>query len=375
MVKLGMQKEEYEVQRVAEVNKISGTFQTSQLQVPKSLSNREDSRAASSSRWQRGAAGLTVKHKGGNSQMRSRLCNSCGKNHQAPCKYENYNCNIYRRRGHLANVCKMKQKSYNYLDIDTEMVVDKSESIFALTKLSRDNNDFKLDIVMNLVKPEVRPKKSSVDLRVIEPVVETSEYGTPLLVLIPKTDGTLRVCGDYKSTINRYLVDVTYLLTDIITLFLKLHQAYDSATIANQLNVSNRSAVPETNCDARVNKLLSDSLSSRDSFESLVDSISDHGDALQCDEDKSSSDDSIQSSDSKTNNSSFLSSTKVRLNYARSAVVLTTKEGVHTKSPISTTRQMHLRNREVISPKRSRRLLSRPSTRPVKFKDYVMDSP
>lgn len=39
--------------------------------------------------------------------------------------------------------------------------------------------------------------------------IDSSQWGTPL-VPIPKPDGDLRICGDYKVTINKFLVDVKY---------------------------------------------------------------------------------------------------------------------------------------------------------------------
>ena len=42
--------------------------------------------------------------------------------------------------------------------------------------------------------------KKMEDEGIIEPV-EVSDWATPI-VCVPKTDGSLRVCGDYKGTVN-----------------------------------------------------------------------------------------------------------------------------------------------------------------------------
>ncbi|XP_055306782.1 uncharacterized protein K02A2.6-like, partial [Sitodiplosis mosellana] len=51
--------------------------------------------------------------------------------------------------------------------------------------------------------------------------VETSKWGTPL-VPVPKPDGKLRVFSDYKTTINKFLVDVKYPLPLIDEIFTSL---------------------------------------------------------------------------------------------------------------------------------------------------------
>lgn len=51
--------------------------------------------------------------------------------------------------------------------------------------------------------------------------VNSSKWGTPL-VPVPKPDGNLRVCGDYKVTINKFLVDVKYPLPLIEEIFASL---------------------------------------------------------------------------------------------------------------------------------------------------------
>lgn len=39
--------------------------------------------------------------------------------------------------------------------------------------------------------------------------IDTCEYGTPLVV-VPKKNGELRICGDYKASINKYLKSFNY---------------------------------------------------------------------------------------------------------------------------------------------------------------------
>lgn len=51
--------------------------------------------------------------------------------------------------------------------------------------------------------------------------LEYSEFGTPL-VIVPKANGELRICGDYKSTINRYLRDFNHPIPTPEEIFRKL---------------------------------------------------------------------------------------------------------------------------------------------------------
>ena len=53
--------------------------------------------------------------------------------------------------------------------------------------------------------------------------VDASEWATPLVPII-KSDGQQRICADYRSTINKWIMEETYALPRIDEIFSKLHQ-------------------------------------------------------------------------------------------------------------------------------------------------------
>lgn len=55
---------------------------------------------------------------------------------------------------------------------------------------------------------------------VLKPI-DHSDWGTPLVPII-KPDGNIRICGDYKVTINKHLLDFKYPLPLIDDLFASL---------------------------------------------------------------------------------------------------------------------------------------------------------
>lgn len=66
--------------------------------------------------------------------------------------------------------------------------------------------------------------------------VDNSEWGTPLVPIL-KPNGQIRICGDYKSTINKYLEDVKYPLPLIDELFASLRgELFTKLDLSNAYN-------------------------------------------------------------------------------------------------------------------------------------------
>ncbi|XP_043466332.1 uncharacterized protein K02A2.6-like [Leptopilina heterotoma] len=77
--------------------------------------------------------------------------------------------------------------------------------------------------------------------------VNNGKFGTPL-VLIIKSDGSIRLCANYKITINKYLVDVNYPLPRIEDLFTAL-QGGEEFTKLDFLNAFNQLELDEETSD------------------------------------------------------------------------------------------------------------------------------
>lgn len=75
--------------------------------------------------------------------------------------------------------------------------------------------------------------------------VDNSDWGTPLVPIL-KPSGDLRICSDYKVTINRFLVDFKYPLPRIEEIFAsleggKLFTKLDLSNAYNQLLLDEKS--------------------------------------------------------------------------------------------------------------------------------------
>lgn len=72
-----------------------------------------------------------------------------------------------------------------------------------------------------------------VDRGVLEPI-DNSDWGTPLVPVL-KPSGEIRLCGDYKTTVNKFLVDFKYPLPLIEEIFASLQ----GGTLFTKLDLSN----------------------------------------------------------------------------------------------------------------------------------------
>lgn len=67
--------------------------------------------------------------------------------------------------------------------------------------------------------------------------IDNSEWGTPLVPIL-KPNGDIRICGDYKTTLNKYLVDFKYPLPRIEEIFASLQggQLFTKLDLSNAYN-------------------------------------------------------------------------------------------------------------------------------------------
>lgn len=114
-------------------------------------------------------------------------------------------------------------------------VLDKYKEVFKkeLGKFNKSSVTLRLkpDMVPKFCKPRpvplaIKPKvereiEKLVKLGVLEPV-DYSSWGTPIVPILKK-NGEIRICGDYKVTVNPHLIIDQYPLPRIEELFAKLH--------------------------------------------------------------------------------------------------------------------------------------------------------
>ena len=87
-------------------------------------------------------------------------------------------CHRCKKRGHIASVCKSEIHS---------LVVGDEDELGSTHTIAR----------LKTTKDELKRLE---DAKIIEPV-SICDWPSPI-VLIPKTDGSVRMCGDFKVTIN-----------------------------------------------------------------------------------------------------------------------------------------------------------------------------
>ncbi|XP_050524610.1 uncharacterized protein K02A2.6-like [Daktulosphaira vitifoliae] len=126
--------------------------------------------------------------------MKKGLCSCCGRNNHtfSQCRYKEYSCNICKKVGHLSYVCRNKKpKKINYM----------SEVKVSNSKESDDSMD---EAVPLALKNKIELELDRLEKEGIINKVKYSDWGTPIVPIV-KPSGDIRICGDYKVTVNPYI--------------------------------------------------------------------------------------------------------------------------------------------------------------------------
>ncbi|UYV75842.1 K02A2.6-like [Cordylochernes scorpioides] len=141
-------------------------------------------------------------------------CKICGKsNHDTKlCKFKNAQCYICNKKGHIAPVCwnkksaqnsgmnKPNQNKLNTIQCNT---LENAPKIMVNVKI--EDADTIMEVDTDLKKSQIIEK------------VNASDWSTPLVTVI-KSNGELRLCGDFKNTLNNCIEDEKYPLPTIETM-------------------------------------------------------------------------------------------------------------------------------------------------------------
>ncbi|XP_039759571.1 uncharacterized protein K02A2.6-like [Pararge aegeria] len=165
-----------------------------------------------------------------------RGCWRCGRSGHPPsrCRYKFYSCDSCGQRGHLKVVC-------GNVDKCSDAVIQKNTKELLRKEFPEVFADglgtFKTRMQLHLAdKTPIFVKSRPLPLALRAPVerelerlqrddviykVDRSDYGTPIVPIIKK-NGDIRICGDFKVTINPLLKDFHYPLPQIEDIFATL---------------------------------------------------------------------------------------------------------------------------------------------------------
>ncbi|CAG9114277.1 unnamed protein product [Plutella xylostella] len=187
-----------------------------------------------------------------------RQCSRCGKpGHVAGrCRYKHYSCDQCGEKGHLKVVCHKKSDSarpsrgqyfleesdvedcnfYNLVSEEEDPLLqqlrDEFPTVFAgglgtyrsrmRFHLADETPVFvKARPLPLALRPRVEQELERLQREGVIYKVERSDYGTPIVPVV-KSNGDIRVCGDYKITINKRLKEFHYPLPRIDEIFTAL---------------------------------------------------------------------------------------------------------------------------------------------------------
>ncbi|GBP03502.1 Uncharacterized protein K02A2.6 [Eumeta japonica] len=172
----------------------------------------------------------TVDVRGAPLSTSSVRCFVCGNaNHNAKeCRFANYKCNKCEKKGHLRRMCREKgdARASHYLAAELAGDVEGKLNKFKVQlQLKPDAKPifFKPRPVPFALKPKVDEALDKLIETGILKSVNYSDYATPITPVL-KSDGTVRVCGDYSVTLNKVLHIDRYPLPRIEELFARLHE-------------------------------------------------------------------------------------------------------------------------------------------------------
>eukprot|EP00079_Xenopus_tropicalis_P034355 XP_017948126.1 PREDICTED: uncharacterized protein K02A2.6-like [Xenopus tropicalis] len=171
--------------------------------------------------------------------QRVKPCYRCGGLHQQlNCRYKSETCRNCGKLGHIARVCRSKPGSIKQtvatFHKNLEQILSKHDSLFKEEFGSI--KGLKATITVNSDAKPIFHKPRPLPYALKEPVekelermehygivsrVKYSSWAAPIVV-VPKKDKTIRLCGDYKVTVNRCIEPEPYPLPNVEDLFATL---------------------------------------------------------------------------------------------------------------------------------------------------------
>ncbi|KAM3956799.1 uncharacterized protein ACR2FA_009241 [Aphomia sociella] len=150
---------------------------------------------------------------------RRQHCWRCGKPHGADrCRFKNYNCEC-GQKGHLKVMCKRMRSGgsrQNFVSDDSE-----EDGMFDLELTNNEPVYVRARPVPLALRARVENELIRLERDGTIYPVDYSDYGTPIVPVV-KENGEIRICGDYKITINPKLKRDYYPLPRIEELFASL---------------------------------------------------------------------------------------------------------------------------------------------------------
>ncbi|UYV78273.1 K02A2.6-like [Cordylochernes scorpioides] len=201
-------------------------YKTPSQNRPRSNQTRENQHARSKSRGRIDYEKLGINN----------VCLRCGRNNHLSknCRTDpsKLTCTSCHKTGHVSKICiktllenKSNNTHTNHIDNYEDFGINRIVDIYdqPLLNASQDTTKYYVSIKIEGAKPSFTPERNvpyalqvkvenELDTLEAEGIISkaaTSDWGSPLVV-IPKGDGTVRLCVDYKVGVNDQLVNASY---------------------------------------------------------------------------------------------------------------------------------------------------------------------